>query len=73
MGGRGGGVPEILQGGSGVEEFIINDENSVIEAINKVAVLSREELIEIGNKLKEHAIRKFDNEKIKRKLLGIFT
>ena len=67
-----GGVLEILKG-SEAEEFIINDEHEIINAIDKITAMSSDELIEIGNKLREYVIKKFNNEKIRQELLYIFT
>ena len=66
-----GGVPEILKG-SGAEEFMVNDEYDIVNVINKVAAMSREELVEIGNKLREYAVKKFDNDEIRQELLRVF-
>jgi len=70
---RVGGIPEIVQG-TYAEEMLFTPGN-ITELIDKIEVvlsLSREQLTDIGISLREATLRKFNNEKIKKQLLKIF-
>ncbi len=71
---RVGGVPEIVEG-TPAEEMMFTPGNvyELVDLIELILSMSKEQLIDIGSKLRETVSRKFDNEKIKQELLKVFT
>ncbi|MHA1834565.1 MAG: glycosyltransferase family 4 protein [Candidatus Baldrarchaeia archaeon] len=69
-----GGIPEIVQG-TYAEKILFEPENvsELSKKIEKILSLSREDLKNIGIGLREAIFKRFDTEKIKRKLLKIFN
>jgi len=69
-----GGVPEIVKG-TYAEEFLFTpgNVNELIDRMEKVLSLSKEQLIDIGVKLREAILKKFDEDVIKNQLLEVFT
>jgi glycosyltransferase involved in cell wall biosynthesis len=71
---RVGAIPEIVKGTFG-EKMLFNpsDEGEFVEKIEEVQSLSKQDLIEIGAKLKNAVTKKFDNETIKAHLRKVLT
>ena len=71
---KAGGIPEITINTS-VENFLFAPGN-IDELINKIKMVmsqSREEIISIGIRLKEHATKLFDSKEINSKILRVFN
>lgn len=68
---RTGGVPEIV-GGSLAENYLFSPGNTkeLLDKVERIVTLSREELIELSTKLREHVQRKFNIDKAAEKLLA---
>ncbi|WP_069807890.1 glycosyltransferase family 4 protein [Vulcanisaeta thermophila] len=69
---RVGGVPEIV-GGSPAEEYMFmpGDVEGFVDRVDRVLTLTRGELEDIGGKLREHVVRRFDQRKIERAFLNL--
>lgn len=71
---RVGGVLEIVKDTPAEEMmFTPGDVYELVDLIELILSMSKEQLIDIGGKLRETVSRRFDNEKIKQELLKIFT
>ena len=70
---RVGGVPEIV-GGTYAERFLFRpgDVEGFVGRIEEVASMRREDVQDIGARLREEALRRFDMDKVKEQLLSIF-
>jgi len=70
---RVGGISEII-GGSSAKEYLFTpgDINEFMDRIEMLVALSRNHIVDIGMKLKEHAIRLVNKEKIRSKLIDLF-
>ena len=70
---RVGGIPEIIKG-SPAEEYLFTfgDINEFIDRIEMLLSQPRNHIVDIGMKLKEHAIKLVNKEKIRSKLIDLF-
>jgi glycosyltransferase involved in cell wall biosynthesis len=70
---RVGGIPEIIKG-SPAEEYLFTsgDINEFIDRIEMLLSQPRNHIVDIGMKLKEHAIKLVNKEKIRSKLVDLF-
>jgi glycosyltransferase involved in cell wall biosynthesis len=70
---RVGGIPEIIRG-SPAEEYLFTpgDVNGFIDRIEKLLSQPRNYVMNIGMKLREHAFRLFNKERIESKLVSLF-
>jgi glycosyltransferase involved in cell wall biosynthesis len=71
---RVGGVPEIVEG-SQAEEYLFTP-SDVEEFVNKIESLlsqSRDNIADVGSKLREAALKKFDSKTIEKKLMEAFS
>ncbi len=68
-----GGVLEIVQNTS-AEKMLFNagDSDELAEKIKEVSSFSKEELVDVGSKLKEGIARKFNNKSTEARLLKVF-
>jgi glycosyltransferase involved in cell wall biosynthesis len=70
---KAGGVPEMVNGSSAVEYlFTPGDINEFMDRIEMLASQPRNHIVDIGMRLKEHAIRLVNKEKIGSKLTDLF-
>ncbi|MEZ0346068.1 MAG: glycosyltransferase family 4 protein [Infirmifilum sp.] len=71
---RVGGVPEIVDG-TPAEGFLFRrgDVDDLVYKVEKLTSLSREQLLEISEKLKILTLKRFDNDDIFNKLLKVFS
>lgn len=68
-----GGVPEIVTGTFAERMlFDVGNVKKMVDRIEFVSSLSKEELINIGTELRENILEKFSSEKIKRQLFAVF-
>ncbi len=69
---RVGGVPEIVEG-TLADKFLFTPSNvdELVDKMEAVISLSREELIDIGLRLRDHTLRKFDKHRIEEQFLKI--
>jgi glycosyltransferase involved in cell wall biosynthesis len=68
-----GGVPEIIRGTYAEKMmFTPGDVDELVDKMEEVMSLSREQLIDIGAGLRESALRKFDVNIIKGQMLDVF-
>ncbi|KSW10767.1 hypothetical protein CF15_08280 [Pyrodictium occultum] len=71
---RVGGVPEIVEGTPAERMlFTPGDAGELVDRIEHVLSFSKEQLVDMGFKLRESVTRKFNNERIKRELMKVFT
>jgi glycosyltransferase involved in cell wall biosynthesis len=69
-----GGIPEIVKGTYAERlMFAPGCIEEMIDRMNTVLSLSREQLTEIGSKLREITLKRFNNEVIKKRLFEIFS
>jgi len=70
---RVGGVPEVVEG-TAAERFLFKPENveEFISKIESLASLSKDEVMDIGVKLKEKASKLFDKERLEREITDSF-
>ncbi len=70
---KAGGVPEIVNG-TYAERMLFKPgaADELADKIEHVFSMSKEDLIDVGYKLREDALNKFDNKLIKRELLKVF-
>ncbi|ADY01289.1 glycosyltransferase (type 1) [Vulcanisaeta moutnovskia 768-28] len=70
---RTGGVPEIVEG-SPAQDYLFKSGNEyeLADKIEKIISLGKEDVIEIGHRLREHVLRKFDGNTIKESLIKAF-
>jgi glycosyltransferase involved in cell wall biosynthesis len=70
---RTGGVPEIVEG-SPAQDYLFEpgDEHGLTDKMEEVISLGKENVIEIGYKLREHTLRKFNENTIKESLIKAF-
>jgi glycosyltransferase involved in cell wall biosynthesis len=70
---RVGGVPEIIRG-SPAEEYLFTpgDTNEFIDRIEKLLSQSRNNIIDVGLKLREHVLRLLNEESIENKFASLF-
>jgi glycosyltransferase involved in cell wall biosynthesis len=69
-----GGIPEIVKGTYAERlMFAPGCIEEMVDRMNTVLSLSREQLTEIGSKLREITLKRFNNEVIKKRLLEIFS
>jgi glycosyltransferase involved in cell wall biosynthesis len=70
---RVGGVPEIIKG-SPAEEYLFTpgDINEFIDEIEKLLSQSRNNIIDVGLKLREHVFRLINEESIENKFVSLF-
>jgi len=68
-----GGIPEIVKG-TYAERMIFTPGNSneMAKRMGEVLSLPKDQLVDIGYKLREVVLRRFNNEIIKRQLLKVF-
>jgi len=70
---RVGGVPEIVEGTYAEKMmFTPGDSNEMADKMEGLLSLSKDQLIDVGYKLRETALKRFDGEVIKRQLLKVF-
>lgn len=71
---RVGGVPEIV-GGTPVQELLFEPGNAseLVEKIEALLTYSREDVLYIGNLLRDHIRRKFDEDVLRRKIIKVLT
>ena len=68
-----GGIPEIVKGTYAERMmFTPGNSNEMADRMGEVLSLSKDQLVDIGCKLREVALRRFNNEIIKRQLLKVF-
>lgn len=70
---RAGGVPEILEG-TVAERFLFEpgDVEAFVDKIKEVSCMSREEVVDVGLQLREHALKIFDIDKIRTEFIKVF-
>jgi len=69
-----GGIPEIVQGTYAEKMlFPVNNVNEIIDRMEEVLSLSREQLINIGSELREAILNRFNQEVIAQRLLAVFS
>ena len=70
---RVGGVPEIVEG-TPAEEYMFTpgDAGELLDRVEKLVSQPREAIVDTGMKLREHALRLFNEGEIKSKLLNLF-
>jgi len=70
---RVGGIPEII-GGTYAESLMFTPGNfeEVVERLERVSYLSRDQLIDISLELRELILKKFDSDAIEQRLLEVF-
>ena len=68
-----GGVPEIVEG-TPAERFLFEpgDVDSLIDRIEEVVSMRKEDVQVMGAELREEALKRFDMDKVKKHLLSIF-
>ena len=69
---RVGGVPEIVDNVPGVKLIPPGDVDAFADALDWALSMDRKDIIELGLKNREYALRKFDNERTVRELIRIF-
>ena len=69
---RVGGVPEIVDNVPGVKLIPPGDVNALVDALDWALSMDKRDIIELGLKNREYALRKFDNERAVRGLIRIF-
>jgi len=69
-----GGIPETIYG-TPAEEFLFPAGNvdELIDKVEQLLSLSKEEILNIGTKLKDKVKRKLNKELIEEKLVKVFT
>jgi glycosyltransferase involved in cell wall biosynthesis len=70
---RTGGVPEVIVGSS-AEDYLFTpgDANEFMDKIKAVLTQSRDYLLDVGAKLREHMLRLFSTEYIENRIVGLF-
>jgi glycosyltransferase involved in cell wall biosynthesis len=70
---RVGGVPEIVEG-TPAEEYMFTpgDTGELLDRVEKLISQPREAIVDTGIKLREHALRLFNEREIESKLLNLF-
>jgi glycosyltransferase involved in cell wall biosynthesis len=70
---RVGGVPEIVEG-TPAEEYMFTpgDAGELLDKVEKLVSQPREAIVDTGMKLREHALRLFNEREIENKLLNLF-
>lgn len=70
---RVGGVPEIVEG-TYAERFLFKPEDveEFINRIEEVASMRRKDVLDVGARLREEVLRRFNMDKVKKQLLSIF-
>jgi glycosyltransferase involved in cell wall biosynthesis len=70
---KAGGIPEIIKG-TPAEDFLFTpgDIDEFISKIEMLISLSREEVLDIGTRLRKYAIKIFNREEIERKIADLF-
>jgi glycosyltransferase involved in cell wall biosynthesis len=70
---RVGGVPEIVEG-TPAEEYMFTpgDAGELLDRVEKLVSQPREAIVDAGMKLREHALRLFNEREIESKLLNLF-
>jgi len=70
---RTGGIPEILEG-TPAEKYMFTpgEAGELAKKIENIILLSREEVLDIGTRLREHAIKIFNREEIERMIVDLF-
>jgi glycosyltransferase involved in cell wall biosynthesis len=70
---RVGGVPEIVRG-SPAEEYLFmpGDVNELVDKVEGLLSLSREDIMDAGMKLRERALKLFNEHEIENKLAILF-
>jgi len=70
---RTGGVPEIVEG-SPAQNYLFEpgDEHRLADKMEEVILLGKENIIEISYKLREHTLRRFNENTIKKSLIKAF-
>ena len=70
---RVGGVPEIVEGTPAEKyTFTPGDEGELLDRVEKLVSQPREAIVDVGMKLREHALRLFNEGEIESKLLNLF-
>ncbi|MEM0010812.1 MAG: glycosyltransferase family 4 protein [Candidatus Bathyarchaeia archaeon] len=71
---RVGGVPEIVEN-TFAEKMLFRpgDAEELVDRMEMLLSMSREQLADIGAELREKTLKKFDNERVKRQLLEVFA
>jgi glycosyltransferase involved in cell wall biosynthesis len=70
---RVGGVPEIIRGSPAEEHlFTPGDINEFIDKIEKLLSQSRNSIIDVGMKLREHILRLLNEERVESKFADLF-
>lgn len=70
---RTGGIPEILEG-TLAEKYMFTpgEAGELAKKIEDIMLLPREEVLDIGTRLRQHAIKIFNREEIERKIADLF-
>jgi glycosyltransferase involved in cell wall biosynthesis len=70
---RTGGVPEVVVG-SPAEDYLFTPGNvdELIDKIETVLTQSRDYLLDVGAKLKEHVLKLFSTEYVENRIVGLF-
>ena len=70
---RVGGVLEVVEG-TPAEEYLFapGDTEEFVEKVETLALQPRDYVLEVGAKLREHALKLFDAEKIENDIIGLF-
>jgi len=71
---RVGGVPEIVEN-TFAEKMLFRsgDSEELVDKMEMLLSMSREQLVDISAELREKVLEKFDNERVKRQLLEVFA
>jgi glycosyltransferase involved in cell wall biosynthesis len=71
---RVGGIPEILEG-TPAEEYLFTPRRieELVDRIEALLSLSREDIMDAGMKLRKHALKLFNEEEIEYKITGLFN
>ena len=71
---RVGGIPEIVKG-TYAEDMLFEAGNveELVERMESVLAMSREQIEDVGLSLREAMLKRFDPERIKRDLMRVFS
>jgi len=71
---RVGGIPEIVKGTYAERlMFTPGRHEEMADRMETVLSLSRDQLVDVGLKLREVALKRFNNEEVKQRLLEVFS
>ena len=71
---RVGGVPEIVKGTYAERlMFTPGRHEEMADSMERVLSLSRDQLVDVGLKLREVTLKRFNNEEVKQRLLEVFS